>query len=287
MNKLYKSYAKINLGLEILRKRIDGYHEINSVFLPITLNDEIIFQFSNNFTISIEPENIEIPLQENLIYKTINLIQNKYKINTNQINVHLRKKIPLGAGLGGGSSNAATTINAIDEIYNLNLSLKEKIEIANQIGADVPFFINPLPSVVQGKGEIIEPIDFPFTFEIVLVVPNISISTKFAYSKVVILNNKKATDFKSILTQIKSIDEFKYVFHNDFEDYLFPEFPELREIKEKLIDCGANFASLSGSGSVVYGLFEKDIDKQLLIKNFENQKIIFAEPITTINQFTK
>lgn len=283
MHKLYKSYAKINLGLEILRKRKDGYHEINSVFIPITIHDEIIFKFSDKFHLSIEPQNIQIPLQENLIYKTIDLIQNKYKINTNQINIHLRKNIPIGAGLGGGSSNAGTTIRAINEIFNLGLSEDEMIGIASKIGADVPFFINPRPSIVRGIGEIIEPISFPFHFKIALVVPNFSISTKFAYSKVVILGEKKATEFKEILAKINSIDEFKFAFQNDFETFLFPLFPVLREIKDKLIAIGASFASISGSGSVVFGLFKNEINKLLLEKTFENQKVLYAEPISTTN----
>ncbi|MCX7908230.1 MAG: 4-(cytidine 5'-diphospho)-2-C-methyl-D-erythritol kinase [Ignavibacteria bacterium] len=277
MEQIYKSYAKINLGLEIISKRPDGYHEINSVFLPITLFDEIHFSSFDKLQITVEPENIKIPLKENLIYKTIKLIQNKYKININCINVHLKKKIPIGAGLGGGSSNAATTLIALNKIFNLDLSVVELKNLAVQIGADVPFFIEPKPSIVRGIGDKIEPIDFPFDFNLLLVVPNFSINTKYAYSLIKNVQERTPTDFGKILTQIKVLSEFAEYFTNDFEQYLLPKYPQIKEIKNKLTQIGAKYTSLSGSGSTIFGCFENDFEVNEVRKIFSNENVILCK----------
>ncbi|MEJ5287137.1 MAG: 4-diphosphocytidyl-2-C-methyl-D-erythritol kinase [Candidatus Kapaibacterium sp.] len=270
MNNVYKSYAKINLGLEILEKRPDGYHNIYSIFLPITLFDEIHFKTASNFTITIEPNNIEIQFKENIIYKTIKLIQNKYKININSLHIHLVKRIPIGAGLGGGSSNAATTLLALNELFKLNLDKEQLIELARKLGADVPFFIDPRPSLVSGIGDIIEPIDFPFDFDILVVYPNFQISTAYAYSLIENLIPKKPTNIQKVINSLLDLSTFKEYFSNDFEKYLFPKFPALGEIKSKLYELGAQFASLSGSGSAVYGVFQKgSINKIDLSQNFQ------------------
>lgn len=264
----YYSYAKINLALEILGKRPDGYHEINSIFLPITLADQIHIQKSDKFDLQVEPHNVKIPLEENIIYKTIKLIQKKYKINIDFINIKLIKNIPIGAGLGGGSSNAATILLALNEIYNLKLSKQELRQIAKEIGADVPFFIDPKPSIVQGIGDIITPIEFNFDFQILLIYPNIQISTKFAYSLIPFSRRpQKSTNYFEVLKQIKSIKDYKKFLVNDFETHLFPHFESLSAIKHKLYDIGAYFATLTGSGASVFGIFES------------NKKICFDEMI--------
>jgi 4-diphosphocytidyl-2-C-methyl-D-erythritol kinase len=226
--------------------------------LPITLFDEIHFKTASKFTITIELNNIEIPIKENIIYKTIKLIQNKYKININFLHIHLVKRIPIGAGLGGGSSNAATTLLALNKLFKLNLAKEQLIELARQLGADVPFFIDPKPAVVSGIGEIIEPVDFPFDFDILLIYPNFSISTAFAYSLIQNLVQKEPTNYKKLVQSLKDISDFRQYFFNDFENFLFPRYPILKEIKENLYKLGAKFASLSGSGSTIYGFFSKN-----------------------------
>ncbi len=262
----YHSYAKINLALEILGKRPDGYHEINSIFLPITLADQIHIQKSDKFDIKIEPENVKIPLKENIIYKTIKLMQNKFKINIDFINIKLIKNIPIGAGLGGGSSNAATILLALNEIYNLKLSKQELRQIGKEIGADVPFFIDPKPSIVQGIGDIITPIEFNFDFQILIIYPNIQISTKFAYSLIPYRSRpQKSTNYIEVLNQIKSLQDFKKFFVNDFENYLFPQYKSLGAIKQKLYEIGAHFATLTGSGASIFGIFESK--KKICLEN--------------------
>jgi 4-diphosphocytidyl-2-C-methyl-D-erythritol kinase len=273
----YYSYAKINLGLEILSKRSDGYHLINSIFLPISLYDTLTFHTSSTFQIQVYPSTIRIPLQENLIYKSIKLIENKYKININLVQISLAKNIPIGSGLGGGSSNAATTLVALNEIYSLNLSKAELKELANQIGADVPFFIEPKPSLVSGIGDVIEPIDFRFDFPLVLIYPNFPISTKFAYSLIQLESEKEPTNFKDVLKQISHPKEFADVFRNDFEPPLFEIFPELAEIKSKLLELGAFYASLSGSGSTIYGIFTPSADLESVCREFSKYLVFIAK----------
>ncbi len=257
----YNSCAKINLALEILYKRPDGYHQINSIFIPISLSDHIHFRRSNKFILNIEPETLQIPIEKNLIYKTFKLMQNKFKLHQNLINVHLEKKIPMGAGLGGGSSNAGTTLRALNDIYYLDLSLDELRQIAKGIGADVPFFVNPKPSIVGGIGEIITPITFNYDFHIILVYPRFQISTKYAYSLIPYKKRaKEATNFFDIVKKVKSPTEFHSYFVNDFEPYLFQHFPKLYVIKQILYNLGASFAGISGSGSTVFGIFESEFD---------------------------
>ncbi|MCX7879257.1 MAG: 4-(cytidine 5'-diphospho)-2-C-methyl-D-erythritol kinase [Ignavibacteria bacterium] len=276
-----KSFGKINLGLEILGKRDDGFHNINSIFLPITLSDILTFETSEKFNITISPKSIKISKEENLIYKTICLIQNKYKININKIKVHLKKKIPIGAGLGGGSSNASATITGIDRIFGLNLSLTEKLSLAKEIGSDVTFFLYSKPAIVRGIGDIITPLDnLNLNFIIILIYPNFTISTKYAYSLFKNLSNKQPTDYLKILNNAnQSPLILRDYFSNDFEQIIFPKFPILSEIKSKLLNAGAFYSSLSGSGSTVYGLFEKEFNPTKILQEFSNFQTFVAEPL--------
>jgi len=276
------SNAKINLSLEILRKRNDGFHEINSLFVPIDLSDKIEFTTSDGFQLQTIPSQIITPMNENIIFKTIKLIQFKYKINIELIKITLYKKIPIGAGLGGGSSNAATTLLGVNEMYNLNLSQSELINLAENIGSDVPFFVFNKPAIVQGRGEIIQPVHLPFNFNIVLVYPLLNISTKFAYSLVSKGRQKEPTDFIKVLNEIKSLDEFRNNFSNDFEEILFPHFPILKKIKEKLYTLGAKYSGLSGSGSTCFGIFDCPTDVEYFRKQFPEFLVFVSKPINVL-----
>lgn len=253
---LYKSYAKINLGLEILFRRSDNYHTINSVFIPIDLYDEILFSFSDSFNIEQNPKTQMITLKENIIFKTLKLMKNIFKINISKLSIKLFKKIPIGAGLGGGSSNAATTIKAINALFNLNLTLDQQISIASEIGSDVPFFIYNKISIVSGRGEKIKTLQTYLPFKFLVVYPNIKISTTTAYSWLNISKSKRPTNFEEALS-IVTIEpkNFKKLFHNDFEEVLFDRFPILLKIKKNLEESGAIYSSVSGSGSSIFGIF--------------------------------
>lgn len=269
-----KSYAKINLGLEIIKKREDGFHELNSLFIPVNLFDEITFQSSNKLEITILPNTIQIPLQENLIYKVIKLIQNQHKISISNLRIIVHKKIPIGAGLGGGSSNAATTLLALNHYLNLNLSKKELFHLAKGIGSDVPFFLNHKPALIKGKGDIIENFNVKIPFKILIVYPNFPISTKFAYSLVRIESPIIPSDLISLLYFcLNEPTKFQDYFKNDFEKFIFPKFPILEQIKTRLLESGAYFASLSGSGSTLFGFFAPNSNLEGLKLQYQNFQI--------------
>ena len=248
-----KSFAKINLGLKILDKRLDNFHNINSVFIRISLHDILEFIPSNTFNLECNNQNVPIN-NENTIYKAYNILHSYFPFK-NHYTIKLNKLIPLESGMGGGSSNAAFTLNALNQLNNLNLSKKELITIGLQIGSDVPFFINEEKiKLVSGRGEIFENFNSPNlnSFYFLLVYPKFSISTKWAYKKI-----KKTLDYKIDSTKFPALDEevnWK-LFENDFEEIVGSTYPEIFEIKEFLNNNRALFSSLSGTGSTVFGVY--------------------------------
>lgn len=268
MSEFY-SNAKINIGLHIISKREDGYHDIETIFYPVKLFDRLVFYDSNSFII--ECDNPEIPVdQNNLIYKARNVLSSYIKKELN-VRVVLEKNIPAFAGLGGGSSNAATTLFALNKIFDLNLSENELFKLASQIGSDVSFFLLNKPALAEGRGEILSPLpDFKLDYKILIVFPSIKVSTSWAYS------NFKSTKKKIDLRRIKSTSDFKTFMNliiNDFEEIVFNAYPEIAEIKNQMIEAGAIFSSLSGSGSSVYGFFEQSKNLDFLKKYFKKYRV--------------
>lgn len=267
--KKYFSPAKINIGLNIISKRDDGYHNIETIFYPIKLFDIMTFKESNKF--EIECSDKSIPTDEkNLIYKARNILSEfvNQELNTR---VELEKTIPVFAGLGGGSSNAATTLVALNEIFNLNLDKKILLNLASKIGSDVPFFILNSPAYAEGRGEILKPLpDFKLNYKILLIIPDIKISTAWAYSNFKV--SKKQIEL-SLIQSTQEFEKYRDKITNDFEEIVFPFFPELSEIKNKLLEFGAVFALLSGSGSSIYGFFEQNFETDSLIKHFKDYRV--------------
>lgn len=243
--------AKINLGLNILKKREDGYHDISSVFYPVKECVDILeiikseqFEFTNS--------GISIPEGENICRKAWKLFHTDFEIGN--VRIHLHKRIPIGAGLGGGSADASFTLKVLNELFNLKLTNKELEKYALSLGADCPFFIENKSKLVEGIGEKMDSIDLDLSdYEIRLVNPDIHISTKEAFSGVVLETPEQAVE-QIIQLPIK---EWKNKLKNDFEDSVFAKYPQLEKIKEDLYNNGAIYASMSGSGSVFFGVFEK------------------------------
>ncbi len=265
----FLSPAKINIGLNIISKRNDGYHNIETIFYPVKLSDKLFFKRSDS--ISIITNDPSLPTdQRNLIYKSI-MILSEFVGKPLNVNVEVEKNIPVFAGLGGGSSNAAVTLIALNEIFNLDLSKVDLMKLAIKIGSDVPFFILNQAAFAQGRGEILTPLpELRMNYKILIVVPKIKISTAWAYS-----NFKKSTK-KIDLSSIKTINDFeenKCKITNDFENIVFPSYPELEKIKTTLLENGAVFSLLSGSGSSIYGLFSSDFDLTELKKLFTNYQV--------------
>lgn len=263
------AYAKINIGLEVLSKRDDGYHNINTVMSLIDLADELEF-YPNSRVEVLCPQFPELNNKNNIIYNTINEIKKRYFLVDKGIRIILNKKIPMGAGLGGGSSDTAATIKALDTFWNIGITKDKMNEIAIKMGSDVPFFLKNKSSVVQGKGDIIRHFQYIIPYFVLLVYPKINISTKEAYESLNI--GQKIKTASSYLDIIKLSQKTPYIlkefFKNDFEDIIFPKYPILKEIKETLYGYGALFALMSGSGSSVYGFYEKQLEAELAMNQF-------------------
>ena len=245
---LFFPNAKINIGLNITSKRADGYHNLESIFYPIAWRD--ILEIIPSKQLIFESTGLSIPGQGNLCLKAYKLMKSHYGITP--VSMHLRKNIPIGAGLGGGSSDAAFTLMALNTIFELGLEKDELKKMAAQLGADCPFFIDNTPSLIGGIGELLNPIDLDMSnYHLLVVKPDIFVSTAEAFS--VIVPQKPSLSLEEeIKMPIK-----KWTLKNDFEDSIFPQYPELLEIKKSLIHAGALYASMSGSGSSVYGIFSK------------------------------
>ena len=274
------SYAKVNIGLKILNKRSDGYHNISTVFQEIDLFDSITISKSDGplkFSSNVEWLQND---QNNLCVIAYNYIKNLYKIGG--ANIVLKKNISRGSGLGRGSSNAAATMKGLREIYNLEVADSELIKIGSKIGADVPFFINGSTQVGEGIGDKLTSINSSMDAQYLIVTPDIPIDTKWAYSqyKNNLDNCSSPTKFSdSIRGKTINLDTLKF-FENDFESVVFPTYPEIGAIKNKLIALGAKFASLSGSGSTVYGIFDDDANIDKAFSHFfPRHKTFIAHPV--------
>lgn len=253
--------AKINIGLNITERRPDGYHNIESVFYPINLQDAVEIKTiegeepQGGYKLKVSGTILDGTPDDNLVVKAYQLLRKDFNFPAQKI--HLYKHIPVGAGLGGGSSDAAAIIKMLNEKFALGLTSEQMQNYAVQIGADCPFFINNTPVFATGIGNIFTPIEFSLHGKtIILVKPDIFVSTRDAYALV-----KPSPAAISLTEAIKQpISEWKQIITNDFEKSVFAKYPEIAAIKDKLYDMGALYASMSGSGSAVYGIFDSPIE---------------------------
>ncbi|MDR2520635.1 MAG: 4-(cytidine 5'-diphospho)-2-C-methyl-D-erythritol kinase [Bacteroidales bacterium OttesenSCG-928-I14] len=246
------SNAKINLGLYIGERRADGYHDIETILCPIDLYDilEIVPAAKTTFTQSGILANCEI--SDNLVIKAYQLLKRYYTLP--EVSIFLRKNIPVGSGLGGGSSNAAFMLCLLNKFADLHLSVEQLEIYAQQLGSDCSFFIRNEPLLAEGSGNIFTPIKLDLNeYYLILCTPNISVSTKEAYDNVSCqFHVKSLTDIINYPTSM-----WKNFLVNDFEEFVFFLHPEIQKIKHELYIKGAIYASISGSGSAVFGLFKK------------------------------
>lgn len=247
------SSAKINIGLNVISKRPDGFHNLETVFYPLLLSDRLSFKKSTSLMFKTNSEEIE-KLKSNLVVHTIKLLEEELKDDFS-VEVNLEKNIPIGAGLGGGSSNAAATLKALNKLFSLNLSYSKLSELALKLGSDVPYFLTPIPSLGVSRGEKLTKIDLSFSYPILIVNPGIQISTKWAFSKVIPKANKHPLK-KFIENEKFEIEKMKSIIKNDFEKIVFKKFPLIKKIKVELYNYGAEFALMTGTGSTVYGIFK-------------------------------
>ena len=250
-----RAYAKINIGLNVLGKRSDGYHDLETVFHEIDCFDEIGLE--RNEKLAMTADSILVPIDgSNLCLKAATLLQHEKHVRQG-VMIHLKKNIPIGAGLGGGSSDAAAVLCGLNQFWELRLSNNQLRALATQLGADVPFFIDGGTAYATGRGEIIEPFSLPIPFWIAVVTPPVHISTAWAYNHLAPKRNGKGSGLQAKLAkQISNPQKLTSAIQNDFESLVFQTYPELNRIKEKLNESGAVFSLMSGSGSSIYGFFE-------------------------------
>ena len=254
--------AKINLGLNIVSKRPDGYHNLETVFYPIPLTDALEIKYMDEKFPSESPCNLKITgndvdcnEEDNLVIKAYQLLAADFQLP--RVHAHLVKRIPTQAGLGGGSSDAAYMIRLLDERFRLNIGIPEMERYAAKLGADCAFFITADPSYAEGIGDVLMPVDVPGAglggYYLAVVKPSVAVSTRDAYAAIVPKTPAKCC--RDIVRQ--PIETWKDELVNDFEAPIFAMHPELAAIKQSLYDAGAVYAAMSGSGSALFGIFRE------------------------------
>ncbi len=264
------SFAKINLHLRVLGRRDDGFHELFTLFQTVSLHDLLTFgEHSGDVVFSCDDPRIPVG-DENIVVRAANALKSKFGFRAGA-KIHLEKKIPSPGGLGGGSSNAATALTGLAKLWNIDADLHQ---IAAELGADVPFFLHGGTAIGIGKGTEIEPVGDFEANHILIITPNIAVSTREAFAA---LNAPNLTKHQSnrILrvcrSEAESSDFLHAALQNDFESSVFAAFPEIGRAKQTLIDLGAERAMMSGSGASVFGIFDKEETRQTALKALDNE----------------
>jgi 4-diphosphocytidyl-2-C-methyl-D-erythritol kinase len=248
--------CKINLGLNIIAKRADGYHDVETCFYPVPWTDILEVIEANHFSFSSSGTPIPGDGDQNLCVKAYWLLQKDFDLSP--VAIHLHKVIPTGAGLGGGSSDAAHTLTCINKLFNLGLSANRLKSYAAKLGSDCSFFIEPKPMLGQSRGELLSPLDVDLKgYYLILVNPQLHVSTAEAYAGV--LPQVPLQRIEKILKS-KPIAQWKNFLQNDFEESVFRKYPLIKEIKESLYELDALYVAMSGSGSTVFALFNYQVD---------------------------
>lgn len=252
--------AKINLGLNIIEKRPDGYHNLETIFYPINLQDALEVtrreNGDNEYSLHMSGTPLDGEPEDNLVVKAYKLLKKDYPAML-PVDIHMYKHIPAGAGLGGGSSDAAFMIKLLNDKFSLGLTTEQMKDYAARLGADCAFFIQNKPVFATGIGNVFEPVEVSLKgYHIVLIKPNIFVSTRDAFAEIKPV--RPAVSLKEIVKQ--PIETWKDSMKNDFEDSVFKKFPEIAAIKDELYDLGAVYAAMSGSGSAVFGIFKTPIE---------------------------
>ena len=252
--------CKINIGLRVVRKREDGYHDLETIFYPVMgLHDELEVVLSSKFEFIQEGLAVDCKPEDNLIVKCFLNMKAKYP-QVGDVRIRFKKNIPFGAGLGGGSSDAAHMAIALNEIFALGLTREQLADEVRSLGADCPFFVYNTPCYAEGIGDKLSPISLDLSgLRLVMIKPNCGVSTREAYGGI-IRHPEAEGKIKQALAEEKSLVDMRSLLVNDFEQTVFPLHSEIAEIKQRLLDAGAVYAAMSGSGSTVFGLFENDAE---------------------------
>jgi 4-diphosphocytidyl-2-C-methyl-D-erythritol kinase len=253
--------CKINIGLRVVRKREDGYHDLETIFYPVYgLHDELEVEPSAEFAFVQDGLTVDCSPTDNLIYKTYSRMRERYPQISN-VTITFKKNIPFGAGLGGGSSDAAHMAIALNEIFALGLTREQLAQEVRPLGADCPFFIYNTPCYAEGIGDELTPIDLDLSgLQLIMIKPKCGVSTKEAYGG--IMPKGTCEHFATIINPVEPLKLLEHLplLTNDFEETVCKVHLELAAIKKRLLDAGALYAAMSGSGSTIFGLFECDAE---------------------------
>jgi len=275
-NFIVKANAKINLALRITGKRADGYHDLSTIFQEIDFYDRLFFQPAKKF--SLTTTNPHLPIDAgNLCTRAYLLLAERYP-RKQAFSIHLEKNIPLGAGLGGGSADAAAVLKFLNRAWDLALELNQLEQLATDLGADVPFFIRGGTQGASGIGERLTPLKLPYDFYILLAIPNIAVSTAWAYRQFRPSDFRPPFDFQQLFDQHTiRWDQFE----NQFESKVFPSFPQIQKIKEGLLTSEALYVGLSGSGSAIFGIYRDEEAACHAARLFRDVRTVLTRPLKT------
>lgn len=262
-----RAYAKINVGLRILRKREDGYHDIETIFHQVKLFDDLHFKLHER-EVLLKTDNAQLPSDaSNLCVKAAKLLRDVTG-TADGVEIYLKKRIPVGAGLGGASSDAASTLKALRQLWRLDITNDELQSLALSLGSDVPFFLNGGTAYALGRGEQLESMILSIPYWIVVVTPPVHVSTAWAYKNIKRAEAVLPIDLRSFLfEQMNQPARMIQTVVNDFEEVVFPAYPQIEHLKRAFRQAGAVFVLMSGSGSSVFGFF----DDQAKVKRFTDQ----------------
>jgi 4-diphosphocytidyl-2-C-methyl-D-erythritol kinase len=276
---IQKAPCKINIGLEILNRRPDGFHNINTIFHRICLYDTIEISPCDELIVETIPR-LDIPMHENLVYKAAKLLLDNFSCREPGARITLRKNIPSGGGLGGGSTDAATAMLMLTNYWRIPINITELYNFAMTLGSDVPFFLHKGTAVAGSRGELLQFFSYMCPFWILLVNPNICIPTAWAYSSLNRSENKrKATDLLFYFKRsLKRTESLRRHFFNDFEDIVFTDYPEIGSIKKDMYESGASFALMSGSGSTMFAFYKDELKAREAEKGFEGYFTYLCPP---------
>ena len=264
------SHAKINLRLDVLRKRADDYHDIRTVFQKVSLRDELRIVISKR-SIDVTCDRPQVPANEgNLAYKAAQSILNQYNIKDG-VSINIKKNIPVAAGLGGGSSNAASTLMGMNQLFGVGATKQELMKIGSTLGADVPFFIFGRTALATGIGDKLETIEVNPKLWLLLITPDIPISTSWAYRNLRMELTNKPINI-TIPNCINHLSEIMSMLSNDLEKVAIPRYPTIQEIKDELINKGAKGSLMSGSGSTVFGIFSSEDEAKKAYTQFKTNR---------------
>ncbi len=268
-----KAYGKINLGLDVIRKRPDGYHDLDMIMQMVDVYDDIVITKNKTGKIEVKTDTAVLSNgKDNLAYMAAKMLMDEFKIKDG-VNIYINKRIPIAGGMAGGSSDCATTLMGINQLFELGLSKEELMERGVKLGADVPYCVLGGTAIARGIGEVLTPLSAPADCHVIIAKPPVSVSTAYVYGHIKPLKITKRPDIEAMAQSIKDGDLKKMasLIYNVMEDVTVGEYPIISEIKQVMLDNGALNSIMSGSGPTVFGLFDDKEKAQQCVKTLEEK----------------